>query len=328
MPLKLDGTYGVSGIVGTASSAAMYGADADSGIVFGTNQTTITAGGVGVGTFNTSGLIISGVTTVSVGSTSAPSISPTGDSDTGVFFPAPDTVCIGEGGVEVIRVNSSGNVGIKSSNPAFPLDVNGGNTGSKTVRITSSGSDSALALNNTGSGGREYWIDSGSSGSGVGSGNFAVYDATIGLTRWRIDSSGRVTIPYQPFFYARPTTSGDGQTSNPYTFANVVHNVGNHFVTSGTGAYQRFVAPIDGVYCFQTSPGYKQTSVDWNAYFRINGTTYAEVGRFIGSPSSHSICTGSITLKLSANDYVDVSNQGNAYHNNTTFNFFCGYLLG
>ena len=143
-----------------------------------------------------------------------------------------------------------------------------------------------------------------------------------------IDSSGRVTMPYQPFFYARPTTSGDGQTANPYTFANVIHNVGNHFVTTGTGAHQRFVAPIDGVYCFQSSPGYKQTSVDWNVYFRINGNLYAEAGRFIGYPSSHSICTASITLKLSANDYVDVANQGNVYHINTTYNYFCGYLLG
>jgi hypothetical protein len=44
------------------------------------------------------------------GSASAPAISPTGDSNTGVFFPAADTIAFAEGGVEAMRIDSSGNL--------------------------------------------------------------------------------------------------------------------------------------------------------------------------------------------------------------------------
>jgi hypothetical protein len=49
---------------------------------------------------------------VAAGTTAAPSISPTGDSNTGIFFPSPDTIAFAEGGVEALRVTSSGDIGI------------------------------------------------------------------------------------------------------------------------------------------------------------------------------------------------------------------------
>jgi hypothetical protein len=49
----------------------------------------------------------SGATTVAAGSTSAPSISPTGDSNTGIFFPSADTIAFAEGGVEALRITST-----------------------------------------------------------------------------------------------------------------------------------------------------------------------------------------------------------------------------
>lgn len=58
------------------------------------------------------GSVLAGVTTVAAGSTSAPSISPTGDSNTGIFFPSADTVAIAEGGIEAARIDSSGRLGI------------------------------------------------------------------------------------------------------------------------------------------------------------------------------------------------------------------------
>jgi len=70
-------------------------------------------------------LTISGVTTVAAGSTAAPSISPTGDSNTGIFFPSADTIAFGEGGVEAVRIDSSGNVGIGTTNPGEKLQVDG-----------------------------------------------------------------------------------------------------------------------------------------------------------------------------------------------------------
>jgi len=71
------------------------------------------------------GLVVVGVTTVAAGSAAAPSISPTGDSNTGIFFPSADTIAFGEGGVEALRINSSGNVGIGTDNPGYKLHIEG-----------------------------------------------------------------------------------------------------------------------------------------------------------------------------------------------------------
>ena len=85
----------------------------------------------GIGVSVTGSVIASGISTfssgvvVSAGSTSAPSISPTGDSNTGIFFPSADTIAIAEGGVEALRINSSGNLGIGTTNPTTTLQVNG-----------------------------------------------------------------------------------------------------------------------------------------------------------------------------------------------------------
>jgi hypothetical protein len=61
------------------------------------------------------GLIVTGVSTVSAGSTSAPSISPSGDTNTGIFFPSADTIAFGEGGSEVLRIDSSGRLLVGTS---------------------------------------------------------------------------------------------------------------------------------------------------------------------------------------------------------------------
>jgi hypothetical protein len=58
----------------------------------------------------------SGVVT-GAGTVSAPVYSTTGDLNTGIFFPAADTIAFAEGGAEAMRINSSGNVGIGTSSP-------------------------------------------------------------------------------------------------------------------------------------------------------------------------------------------------------------------
>jgi hypothetical protein len=62
------------------------------------------------------------------GTAAAPSISNTGDTNTGVFFPAADTVAVATNGAERMRVDSSGNVGIGTTSnftsPTSKLCVN------------------------------------------------------------------------------------------------------------------------------------------------------------------------------------------------------------
>jgi len=86
------------------------------------------------------GVNVSGVTTVSAGTTAAPSITPTGDSDTGIFFPSADTIAFAEGGVESVRIDSSGRLGIGTNNPTAKLHVFGNAAGFIGTASTTSGS--------------------------------------------------------------------------------------------------------------------------------------------------------------------------------------------
>jgi len=53
----------------------------------------------------------------------APAFSTTGDTNTGIYFPAADTIAFTEGGVESMRIDSSGNVGIGNTPTYSRLDI-------------------------------------------------------------------------------------------------------------------------------------------------------------------------------------------------------------
>jgi hypothetical protein len=87
------------------------------------NGATIGASTASTGAFTT--LSATGVTTVQAGTVSAPAITTTGDTNTGIFFPAADTIAFAEGGVEAMRIDSAGNVGIGTISPTRKLSVDG-----------------------------------------------------------------------------------------------------------------------------------------------------------------------------------------------------------
>jgi len=62
------------------------------------------------GAFTT--LSATGVATFSAGTVSLPAITTSGDTNTGIFFPAADTIAFTEGGVESMRIDASGNLGL------------------------------------------------------------------------------------------------------------------------------------------------------------------------------------------------------------------------
>ena len=90
-------------------------------------------GTVGATTANTGAfttLSATGVTTVQAGTAAAPAITTSGDTNTGIFFPAADTIAFTEGGAEAMRIDSSGNVGIGTSSPTARLQLSStGNPG-------------------------------------------------------------------------------------------------------------------------------------------------------------------------------------------------------
>jgi hypothetical protein len=117
--LHQSGTGGVyqdsTGRVGIGTSVPTSALDVQSGTIKIGNNTLSSSG---VSTFS-SGIV------VSAGTTAAPSISPTGDSNTGIFFPSADTIAFAEGGVEAARFDSSGRLGIGTISAVKTLDVRG-----------------------------------------------------------------------------------------------------------------------------------------------------------------------------------------------------------
>jgi len=55
---------------------------------------------------------IAGQVGVISGTAAAPSITPSTNTNTGIFFPATDTIAFAEGGVEAMRINNAGNLGL------------------------------------------------------------------------------------------------------------------------------------------------------------------------------------------------------------------------
>lgn len=87
-------------------------------------------------------VVINGSTGVSGtdGSAATPAYQGT-DTNTGVFFPAADTIAFAEGGVEAMRLDSSGNVGIGTTTPIRRLTLAQAGTPEFVIQDTSQGTD-------------------------------------------------------------------------------------------------------------------------------------------------------------------------------------------
>ena len=86
---------------------------------------------------------ISDVRSTTDGSASTPAIRGT-DTNTGIFFPAADTIAFAEGGAEIARFDSSGNLGIGTTSPSSPLHV----FNSTSAKITLQSSTNTGSLGN------------------------------------------------------------------------------------------------------------------------------------------------------------------------------------
>ncbi len=80
------------------------------------------------------------------GSASAPTLTNDGDTNTGIFFPAADTVGISTGGTERARVDSSGNLGVGASTSNGRLTLKNPSAGSEQVLLAIQAASSTSAI--------------------------------------------------------------------------------------------------------------------------------------------------------------------------------------
>ena len=154
------------------------------------SQISLNVGNVTVLTASSTGLTLTPTTNVNInvtnstlafgaGNVSFPSITASGDTNTGLYFPAADTIGFVEGGAEAMRINSSGNVGIGTASPSARVDV-------RTAAL-----GTALQLSDdTNYGANFIGISGGLKLAMNGTQTFAIFQSTN--ERMRIDSSGNL----------------------------------------------------------------------------------------------------------------------------------------
>jgi len=132
-------------------------------------------------------LVATTIITTGTGTAAAPAIVPTGDTNTGIFFPAADTIAFAEGGAEAMRIDSSGNV-LVGTTSVGPLGASG-----RGLLEVNGSTDSAIALKRGNTAGLYLYTGSGEGRVGQVE-NLPLTFFTNNTERLRIDSSGNVGI--------------------------------------------------------------------------------------------------------------------------------------
>ena len=227
---------------------------------------------------------------------------------------------------DTLHVDSTNNrVGIGTSSPSYELDVK--SVGEADIRIDSAaGNDGALRFAENGTNAFTIYHDAANS-------SLAFYDNTNISERMRIDASGRVTMPSQPTFHARRTSSTALASGNNITYNATYINKGSHYNTTNG----RFTAPVDGAYLFFWSAIGNNTNDVYRLYLYQNGVKAGAGDMHLRQDTTASgseyATNGSRTviLDLNANDYVYInfgSDGGTALYSGTDYLTFGGYLIG
>jgi len=228
---------------------------------------------------------------------------------------------------DTLYVDSTNNsVGIGTTSPStshrLTLDKSSNYGG---IALFQSGSQVGQIIQEGATGNIYIDADSNSLGGGL------IFRTDGGTTRMAVDGSGRITMPYQPAFYAWGSGNQSWSGTSAYQTLQLTNQVslGSRNTGFNTTTYT-FTAPIAGSYAFfarmtQTGTGTGPAMTLYkNGVGQNNEMT-------IGYGLAYMTATGFQFLQLAANDTVNVQVIN---YNNTSFTLdlgrcaFMGWLLG
>jgi len=236
------------------------------------------------GTFTN--ISVSGVASFADGTVLLPSITNIGDTNTGIYFPAADTIAFTEGGVESMRIDASGNVGIGTNTPSTfgKLAVYGTSSGGQVVSaiVNSSGTantQAVLSFDTSASGFnvRDSQIRATNNGSNQTTLEFYTSNAVTPAEAMRITAPGNVGIGT-----SSPSTkfqvNGAASTNNTSRF--VAKFTDTSAVALGNGGGIMFQGVYTGTTALDCSgiQAYKENATDGNYAYAMTFATRANGG--------------------------------------------------
>jgi hypothetical protein len=272
-------------------------------------------------------LILNGSTGISDvdGSAATPAIKGT-DTNTGIFFPAADTIAFAEGGSEVMRIDSSGNVGIGTNSPNANLSFN-------TVTDTTASDVKKIRLYDDNAG---VIYGFGVSAAQLNYRCGTTTDSHVwyaGTTeRMRINGSGQVTAPYQPAFIATNNQAFHTTNLGSYLDFNFNPNLVSSNRSSGYNySTYLYTAPVAGLYQFHVSM-YLASNATVSWWKNGSEIFWADTALALQAQNGNNIniFNGSTIIELAAGDYVGIKPRTGT--NNIVWygghSEFYGYLIG
>ena len=159
--------------------------------------------------------------------------------------------------------------------------------------------------------------------------NLGVYGTSAPTNeRMRIDSTGRVTMPYQPAFHAYSLGGSFGASGGVFIPTVILTNVGGYYSASSG----RFTAPVAGTYQFTVCSGrFDPNAADLQQKWYKNGGVISQHFNPANNSSTgiYFFFTNCIILSLNANDYVDYRHIGGSGSTSpASGSFFAGHLIG
>lgn len=262
-------TLGANTITGTVAQFQAAVTDGDFATLAGTETLTNkafngTLGATTPSTIAATTISASGVSTFSAGSAGAPALTTAGDTNTGIFFPAADTIAFSEGGTESMRIDSAGNLALGVSTAAAKFDI--------------AYSDNSRFLLGFGANLDNYYT-SGTSGTQI---------FRTGTTeRMRLDSSGNLGLGVTPSAWGttnsvRALQLNSGALWNFSTTAisliqNAYYN-GTNYIYSTTAAASR-QDQASGIHYWLTAPsGTAGTTATFTERMRIDTSGNVQIG--------------------------------------------------